>query len=104
MDQITQDLQAAYDYLEEHGWCQHSFEADDGKVCLAGAVLRATGYHRDFWGDDTSAARYKNKERYENATSQIYKVLQTGIFGWNDASERTVEDVKLILKKAINDV
>jgi hypothetical protein len=101
MDQTTQDLQAAYDYLEEHGWCQEMFQAADGRVCLDGALMIATvGYAyviEPGLVDQTSLARHLN------ARNRVRSELGGGgIFGWNDSPERSIEDVKLILKKAIN--
>ncbi len=109
-DQTTQDLQAAYDYLEEHGWCQGVFVKSDGKVCLDGALCRAMGYLNFNSSNELEFSGPKSfQERHRNAILRIMLTLisegfERNLWAWNDASERTVEDVKLILKKAINNV
>ncbi len=40
-EEVIADLQAAKEYLLEHGWCQGSLVTDEGKACAVGAI-RAT--------------------------------------------------------------
>lgn len=118
MTQLTEDLQKAYDHLEAHGWCQGYFAKEDGKVCLDGALRK--GAQDDtkmpapwstFYTDSSYPARLCAVQEqlakaikldfesvsYEGAPD--YRV----IWDWNDDPERSVEDVKLVLKKSIAD-
>lgn len=115
----TQDLQNAYDILEHRGWCQGNFAKDDNRVCLDGALRKAA-----LGSQNTVAITSKwtpltqeQADRLEAAQQKLVDAIKldypgtgrTGvpahriIWCWNDAPERTIEDVKLILKKAIND-
>ncbi len=118
MDQTTEDLQAAYDSLEQHGWCQCAFQRRDGSVCLDGAIRMAISGVQ--WLPESGdlpwqvgvGGDWRLNKRYASATGRItrtilaeYGAVTSGvcgnIFAWNDDRSRTVEDVKLILKKAI---
>jgi len=37
-------LSDAADYMDEHGWCQHVSQDEQGRVCLLGAVMVTAGY------------------------------------------------------------
>jgi hypothetical protein len=103
MDQVTQDLQTAYDILEERGWCQGHF-ADDGKVCLDGALIQAISPNSRVFVVEVDKLR-----RYNTAARRILQsmefvsenVQEEAIWDFNDNVQTTVEDVKLTLKKAI---
>lgn len=115
----TQDLQNAYDILESRGWCQGNFAKGDNRVCLDGAVRSATlGSQNNIpilekWNPQS----YEQRDRLEAAQKKLADTIEldypvdvrtgvpshTKIWCWNDDKSRTVEDVKLILKKAIND-
>jgi len=116
MSQTSEDLRAAYDYLEDHGWCQGTYATGDeggsgptenSQVCLDGALL---------WGPhlDDGCLFYlptvANKARHVNLIEAIAAQInpqwqgpttQASIWFWNDLPSTTFEDVKLVLKKAI---
>jgi hypothetical protein len=126
MDQVTQDLQGAYDYLEEHDWCQQSFSDGGNKVCLDGALRKSIGVgYSDLdggsmWGELTDENRYSaavrrladvvRAEPDFDPTARLLGLIDFDatrgysrvVWRWNDAKHRTFEDVKLILKKAIH--
>lgn len=119
----TQDLQNAYDILESRGWCQGNFAKDDNRVCLDGALRKAVIGSHNIRCKTTGASMQWNTwtqeqaDRLEAAQQKLVDTIKldypgtgrtgvpahTIIWCWNDAPERTIEDVKLILKKAIND-
>lgn len=49
MNQVREDLEATYDYLEEHGWCKGQYAKPDGKVCLEGAAAAVTMGSPRYW-------------------------------------------------------
>lgn len=42
---VAADLNAAADYVQEHGWCRNEYVSKEGRVCLAGAVGAAIGHY-----------------------------------------------------------
>ncbi|GHG10131.1 DUF6197 family protein [Streptomyces hydrogenans] len=93
-------LEDAYDILETRGWCQGTLRKADGRVCLEGAVIAACpdSLH---W---LMQAQHPGFAAWRTLGEVIGR--ETGCafmspYLWNDAPERTVEDVKLVLKKAI---
>ncbi len=103
MDQVTQDLQEAYDILEERGWCQKHF-VEDGRVCLDGALIQAISPNAYHFAIEQDGVR-----RYYTAALRINQVMDYASDKWgeeriwyfNDDPQTSVEDVKLVLKKAI---
>lgn len=97
---MNEILQKTYDTLEARGWCQGLHQNQQGQVCLEGAFALATG---------ASHAIYINMAApgvQEAWTLLCATVLtETGItapHAWNDDPATSVEDVKLVLKKAIS--
>lgn len=82
-------LNAAADYIEEHGWCQHALQFE-GRVCVFGAINAAT------CGDPGSLDAL--------APDIIVRLRDTtgtcNIASWNDARHRTKEQVIWALRKA----
>lgn len=76
----------AADIIRRRGWHQGGYEAPDGSVCLLGALGHAREGHSQYWaGEDVEA---------------IEPHIGTENVGdWNDAPERTVEDIFLLLKE-----
>jgi hypothetical protein len=115
----AKDLQTAYDILEHRGWCKGNFAKGDGHVCLDGALRRATLGSQNTvpiiekWNpqtDEQSDRLAAAQKKLADTIALDYPVdMRTGvpnhtkIWGWNDDPDSTVEDVKLILKKAVND-
>lgn len=99
MNKILQDT---YDVLEQRGWCQGESELADGRVCLEGAFCYAAGSDADeliplHLSEVKEAWKKLNEAVREEAGQSI------SVWFWNDKPERTVEDVKMVLKKAIHD-
>lgn len=38
--EIADCAEAAADYIDTHGWCQASFQDDEGRVCMYGSLSR----------------------------------------------------------------
>lgn len=129
MNQVQQDLEATYDYLEEHGWCKGQYATPDGKVCLEGAAAAVTMGSPRYWatrGNHVRAclspkASWRNIdmwgpiewvdmpraqiERYADVLaalgSQVPKVgsVDGSVFSFNDSHDE--EEVKDLIKAAI---
>lgn len=121
MTQVQEDLEAAYDVLEAHGWCQGNGQDGDGKVCLEGAVAAVTLGSPQYW----ATRRYHHQafvlrpsawvdmpreliERHADAVDALEAALTTttgrerdSVYMWNDTPGRTVEDVKELMRTAI---
>ncbi|WP_369149063.1 hypothetical protein [Streptomyces sp. R44] len=94
-------LEDTYNILEARGWCQGTMQQADGKVCLEGAFRAACGY-----GDTEEEYPYWASTPTGGAWETLCRTVEqecgdAAPWIWNDAPERTVEDVKLILKRAI---
>ena len=79
-------LNAAADYIEEHGWCQTVLR-DGERVCVIGAI------------------RAVHKGRSLEPRDPVYGLLRErigpdNIVAWNDDPGRTVEDVLAALRGA----
>ena len=76
---------AALDVLDELGWTQDFFETRDGRVCLVGALSRVPA----------------TSENVSLAYRRLCRLADTPVLSdWNDAPERSEEDVRLLLKRA----
>lgn len=69
------------DYLEKHGWTQGTYGNEDGECCILGAMNRV--YDID---------------AYTNLADAIQDRIKDGIVAWNDAPERTKDDVIGVLR------
>jgi hypothetical protein len=124
MSQVSEDLEAAYAYLDEHGWCQGAAQPNsDGNVCIEGAIAAVTMGHPALWsvrsGDpgmyfkrSGELIHYPDAQDVKRHEACIYAlinaapqrrdiVLNDQIYPYNDHESTTVEDVKLLLKRAI---
>jgi hypothetical protein len=73
----------AIEVLEERGWHQGGYESADGRVCIVGALNIASGLPSD-------------RARGHMLVLKVHR----GGSDWNDEAERTLEDIKLALKRA----
>lgn len=110
-------LQEALNVLDRDGWCKHELEDSEGRVCLAGALQKAAaiqfGYMRpDEWltpRRDEEIHDFHLKVHYGEAWIAVEHILEEGenpqrsIPVFNDHAPTTVEDVKLLLKRAMED-
>lgn len=97
---MNEILQKAHDALEAKGWCQGGFQDGQGRVCLEGAFALATGTNHPCFIDMAAPG-------VQQAWLLLCETVQkeTGFdapHAWNDDPSTSVEDVKLVLKKAIS--
>jgi hypothetical protein len=78
--------------LDERGWCQGELTNDLGQVCLAGA-LRVAAFEDIMQGKPLPGA-------YSRFGCRLRGLVHSSIGTWNDAPERTEEDVRLLIKQA----
>lgn len=116
MTQLHDDLIAVNEYLDAKGWCQgggtnpHTAEFGSG-VCLeeaiAGVITGRTenlwplfyGENEEAWARDGAIHAALRVQRIKDAPDD--PASSRSLWWWNDVPERTVEDVKLLLKRAI---
>lgn len=119
-------LGKAAEYLGEHGWTQGKFENDAGAVCVDGAITAASqtelfANHDDYLALVTSARKILALEickdimgtddlsRYADSARQAWLIKSVPnhsedyVWSWNDKTERSKEDVLLMLKRAAHD-
>jgi hypothetical protein len=112
-------LQEALNVLDRDGWCKHEIEDTEGRVCLAGALQKAAaiqfGYMRpDEWltpRRDEEVHDFHLKAHYGQAWDAVEHLIDEpanepphgSIPNFNDDTSTTVEDVKLLLKRAMED-
>ena len=73
----------AADLLERDGWCQGTLMDADGKRCGAGALIGSTNGN-DYW----------------DAVNEIRRAVGTHrVSTWNDAPERTADEVIALFRK-----
>jgi hypothetical protein len=76
----------ALQYLDQHGWCQFSFEDGQGRVCAMGAIRKVM--HRAEW--EAAAKRLADHLRINSLS----------IADWNNTKGRTKEQVQAALRAA----
>ncbi len=82
----------AIEIIKRRGWHKGAFMGPNGEVCIAASLILAAD----------ARAPYGSELRQAMATvAPMPKALPPG--DWNDAPERTVEDVYLALKHAAAD-
>lgn len=86
-------LVAAKSHLMEHGWCQGALHRDD-QVCVIGAINVAG------WGSiELNEQQLGERRPLLGLLSEINEAMVCG--SWNDAPERTFDDVIALLDRAI---
>lgn len=94
MSATPQDvLREAARILMRDGWTQGEVGTPGGTKCAVGAIKAACGVHLYDWSDTAVAAADLLQNWVDPRGS--YRVAD-----WNDAPERTAEDVILALKRA----
>lgn len=88
-EQVAATLEAAADYIDEHGWCQNALKMPDGSVCAEGAICEVS-------------------ETYDWQV-QIYEVLrrhgcEKGVYVWNDEPGREEWEVTDLLRSTAKKV
>jgi hypothetical protein len=88
MDTTSKILIRAAELIAERGWAQGVRVAHDGSACVLGALNKvATG---QFDGSFVNYDLIIVQNRLEHA---IYSPLYDGLAAWNDAPDRTAEEV-----------
>src|SRR5713226_1598447 len=89
LDEISQHLLLAADYIEKHGWCQYSLQDQEGRTCLEGAILKTTPFN------------HASHTHLVNVLERLSLVtgIRTG-WVWNDLPERTKDQVVNALREA----
>ena len=108
-EDIAATLDAAADYLEQHGWCRGTLKDDSGRVCLVGSLLAVTGHWNET--DKHFVIKGNGDARFRIAKAELCDYLgfmphedefENGdiLVEFNDKPERTSEDVVTTLRKA----
>jgi hypothetical protein len=104
MSEIGDILVKALDVINTRGWCQYRLRDEAGRVCAQGAVLEAMGLQALF---NLCGPR---RELFDGAIRVLGH--HTGADCWdnlgaittyNNAPERTIEDIKTLFEKAALD-
>ncbi len=86
----------AIEIIKERGWWQGDWEGPNGEVCIARSLVIA--------GHPQPAFSLRLQEAMQTVAHMLTKPeRRLGPGDWNDAPERTVEDVYLALKHAAAD-
>lgn len=94
--QVAADLRAAAEVLRRDGWCQLTAHRFWGQHCAAGAIEVAVDPHwKDSagWEDDQNA-------RFSRATYALQDYIGASPTFWNDAPDRTADEVIAALEAA----
>ena len=78
---VAATLLRAADYIDEHGWCQHTGSREDGSVCIAIAFTLVS-------------------TRPTDACIVFGGYVKDGCARWNDAPGRTKDEVLKTLRSA----
>jgi len=76
-------LDAAADYIDQHGWTQGVFDDDEGHVCVREAINRTAPSILDAF----------------RAASALMDAVGDGATNWNDADGRTQDEVTAKLRE-----
>lgn len=86
LDDTSKLLLKAADRIETHGWCQGNYWVGE-KSCLVGAITKAWG--SDYKNDGSS----QRALAYERVARSLGLPMPADIIAWNDAKERTEDEV-----------
>ena len=89
---VRQVLVAARAALVEHGWCQRTLLAKDGRMCVDGAIRFAVS------GD---AIHKYGSDLHRWAANRLCLVIEDEVTTWNDRRRRTKRQVLAAFDKAI---
>jgi len=94
-EQWRLDMLKAADYIRQHGHCKKRLWNDKGEVCIIGAIIRVS--IKDMSVTDFIEMLH-HPGRICNGTLQIIFNRIGPIGVWNDAPERTKEEVISVLE------
>src|SRR6266853_3800538 len=93
LDEVSQHILRAGDYIDQHGWCQSMLDAPDGSVCLMGALYAS---HPKIYRAGISSVHDMVRINLENAFNAIdgaYKRIRFHLneepASWNDRVARS---------------
>ena len=84
VDEIGKCYLKAIEVLEQRGWCKGHLSNSKGEVCMAGAIQIATS---------------TNAPLRDETLNLMHTTLGTLISKWNDAPERTKDEVTAKLRE-----
>lgn len=87
--EVAEVLEDAADYLEVHGWCQHTVQDQQGRACVLGAINIASGGHT--LGVGTCATLAVTRYLGDRRRPEYVPV-------WNDMAGRTGDEAIDLLK------
>jgi len=94
LDEVSQHILRAVDYIIQHGWCQNELASNDGRVCLQGALIETD--------PNNSVIAPQRTIAFLDANRRIRRAIGNGLYShdWNDVPIRTKEDVIAKLREA----
>ena len=101
LDEVSQHIFRAGDYIDQHGWCQSMLDAPNGNVCLMGALYAS---HPKIYRADTPVhemVRINIENAYsaiDGAYKRIRDHLKTEPAHWNDRVAKSKEEVINLLR------
>lgn len=104
-NEVGDILRAAAEYMSEHGWTQGRLQNESGQVCAMGAI-NAVLHQRVSGCSHVEIDKRLSFESIAVAMMQNHLGIKmdgsivNSIPSWNDAADRTAEDVILALKCA----
>lgn len=119
MTQVSEDIRGAMVVLDARGWCQGVVQPNaDGNVCIEAALAKVILGASHAWSERGGSTNYSPEDvgRYMSAIHALREALPDeakkhslyrgpnrpdDIYWWNDLKSTTVEDVKLLMKRAI---
>jgi hypothetical protein len=94
MSTVADVLDRAADVIAERGLCKRDYEGRDGSVCAVGAIrVAVTGRARTGF----SLGQFVT---YKSASDWASDVVGSPVARWNDAQERTADEVIAALREA----
>jgi hypothetical protein len=94
LTQAQQDLLAAADYLDTHGFCQgQKYDRATGSVCIVGALSAVIG------GNPRFDALFESYRGYPALDLLVYYLGKTPAT-WNDERGRTKDEVVQAMREA----
>lgn len=88
---LSDIFQQARQEILDRGWCQLSMSNNQGNVCTVGALCKATNHNTDL--QNTIAVDFVTTDFYQSRNFILDNVIDTFVSSWNDAPERTRQDV-----------
>lgn len=103
--EIAEVLDGAADVIERDGWCQNDLTSDDGRHCLMGAIGAHLGtLSESGWWNLLAFDEVESKITAARDAAALAAQIDVGpgmnVANWNDAPERTEQEVLDALRLA----